>query len=120
MIPRFVHVPICAYFCILRSTYDINMNTHKHLDIVVYGTVQGVYFRLTTKAVADQLGVKGSARNRPDGTVAIEAEGDDFALDSFLEWCHEGPERAIVEKVVAAEGEMKNYRNFEVIRKPRG
>lgn len=93
---------------------------HKHLDIVVSGKVQGVYFRLTTKAVADQLGVKGTAQNKPDGTVAIEAEGDAFALDAFLEWCREGPERAVVEKVVANEGEMKNYRNFEVIRKSRG
>lgn len=96
-----------------------NTGNHRHLDITVYGTVQGVHFRLTTKAVADQLGVKGTAQNRPDGTVAIEAEGDGFALDAFLEWCHEGPERAVVEKVVVAEGEMKNYRNFEVIRKPR-
>ena len=92
---------------------------YKHLDIVVSGKVQGVYFRLTTKAVADQLGVKGTARNKPDGTVAIEAEGDPFSLDAFLEWCHDGPERAVVEKVVANEGEMKNYRNFEVIRKSR-
>lgn len=95
-------------------------NKRRHLDIVVSGIVQGVYFRLTTKAVADQLGVKGTAQNLPDGTVAIEAEGDAFALDAFLEWCHEGPERAVVEKVVAVEGEMKNYRNFEVIRKSRG
>ncbi len=92
---------------------------HKHLDIVVSGTVQGVSFRLTTKAVANQLGVKGIALNRPDGTVYIEAEGDAFALEFFLEWCHEGPENAVVENVSVAAGEMKNYRNFEVIRKSR-
>lgn len=91
----------------------------KHLDIIVSGKVQGVFFRLTTKAVADQLGVKGIAQNHTDGTVYIEAEGDRFALESFLEWCHEGPERADVEKVTSVEGEMKNYRNFEVIRKSR-
>ena len=99
---------------------DTNGNNRRHLDITVSGKVQGVYFRLTTKAVADQLGVKGTAQNMPDGTVAIEAEGDAFALDAFLEWCREGPERAVVEKVAANEGEMKNYRNFEVIRKSRG
>jgi len=92
----------------------------RHLDIIVYGKVQGVYFRLTTKAVADQLGIKGIAFNKPDGTVYIEAEGDDFALESFLDWCREGPERAEVEKVDQVEGEMKNYRNFEVIRRSRG
>ena len=70
--------------------------------------------------MADQLSVKGTAQNKPDGTVAIEAEGDPFTLDAFLEWCRDGPEKAAVEKVVANEGEMKNYRNFEVIRKSRG
>ncbi|WP_370584507.1 acylphosphatase [Parapedobacter sp. ISTM3] len=96
-----------------------NEHELKHLNITVYGKVQGVYFRLTTKAVADQLGVKGTARNKPEGTVYIEAEGDSFALESFLEWCQEGPEGAVVEKVDCEEGEMKNYRNFEVIRKSR-
>lgn len=91
----------------------------KHLDIVISGKVQGVYFRLTTKAVADQLGIKGVVFNKPDGTVFIEAEGDPFALESFLEWCQEGPENAVVENVTSAEGDMKNYRNFEVIRKSR-
>lgn len=91
----------------------------KHLDIVISGKVQGVYFRLTTKAVADQLGIKGFVFNKTDGTVFIEAEGDPFALESFLEWCQEGPENAVVENVTSAEGDMKNYRNFEVIRKSR-
>jgi acylphosphatase len=89
----------------------------KHLNITVTGKVQGVFFRASTKAVAAQLGVKGFVRNEPNGSVYIEAEGDDFSLESFLEWCHEGPERAIVEKVDTAEGEVKNYRNFEVVKK---
>lgn len=89
----------------------------KHLDIIITGKVQGVFFRATTKAVADQLGVKGTARNREDGTVAIEAEGDDFSLDVFLEFCHKGSDRAVVEKVVVSEGELKNFRNFEVVKK---
>ncbi len=97
-----------------------SMEGKKHLNITVSGHVQGVFFRLTTKAVADQLGVKGTARNMPDGTVYIEAEGDDFALESFLDWCREGPEKAVVENVIYEAGEVKNYRNFEVIRKVKG
>jgi acylphosphatase len=89
----------------------------KHLDIIVSGKVQGVFFRATIKAVADQLGVKGTARNLSDGTVCIEAEGDEFALDLFLEFCHKGSDRSVVEKVDVTEGELKNYRNFEVLRK---
>jgi len=103
----------------VQVTLASKIKQRKHLDISVAGKVQGVYFRLTTKAVADQLGIKGRALNKPDGTVYIEAEGDALALESFLEWCHEGPENAEVENVTSLEGDMKNYRNFEVIRKSR-
>ena len=89
----------------------------KHLDIKVKGKVQGVSYRFTTKAVADQLGVKGFVKNIEDGSVYIEAEGDAVFIESFLEWCHEGPDPARVEQVESTEGEMKNYRNFEVVKK---
>ncbi len=89
----------------------------KHLNITVSGKVQGVFFRMSTKAVADQLGVKGIIRNLHDGNVYIEAEGDDFSLESFLEWCHEGPLQASVQNVEVVEAEVKNYRNFEVLKK---
>lgn len=79
--------------------------------------MQGVFFRAATKAVADQLGVKGFVKNLANGTVYIEAEGDDFSLDSLIEWCRQGPERSVVEKVSSAEAELKNYRNFEVLKK---
>jgi acylphosphatase len=89
----------------------------KHLNILVKGKVQGVFFRASTKAVADQLGVKGLVKNFPSGDVYIEAEGDDFSLESFLEWCHEGPLQASVQNVEVVEGEVKNYRNFEILKK---
>lgn len=90
---------------------------HKHLNIRITGLVQGVFFRASTKAVADQLGVKGIIRNLPDGSVYAEAEGDDFSLESFLDWCREGPQGAKVEQVETGEGELRNYRNFEVVKK---
>lgn len=87
-----------------------------HLDIVVKGHVQGVFYRAATKAVADQLGVKGWVKNNPDGSVSIAAEGDKIALGMFLDWCNEGPEHANVTSVESHEGELKNYRNFEVVK----
>jgi acylphosphatase len=48
----------------------------KHWNIKVTGKVQGVFFRASTKAVADQLGVKGFVKNLSDGSVYIEAAGD--------------------------------------------
>jgi acylphosphatase len=89
----------------------------KHIDIKVTGKVQGVSFRAVTKMVADQMGVRGMIRNESDGSVYIEAEGDDVLLEVFLEWCHDGPDRAIIEQVTVTPGTVKNYQNFEVIKK---
>ncbi len=89
----------------------------KHLDIIVKGKVQGVFFRASAKAVADQLGVRGSVKNESNGDVVIEAEGEPVMLDMFLDWVNEGPQDAEVSAVETHEGQLKNYRNFEVLKR---
>jgi acylphosphatase len=89
----------------------------KHLNITVKGKVQGVSYRVTTKAVADQLGIRGFVKNEPNGDVYIEAEAEESLMEMFLEWCEEGPDPARVTAVSTTEGEIKNYRNFEVVKK---
>jgi len=89
----------------------------KHLDITVKGKVQGVFYRASTKAVADQLGVRGTIKNMPNGDVFIEAEADQATLEMFLDWCNDGPEDAKVESIDSHDGELKNYRNFEVLKR---
>ena len=89
----------------------------KHLNITVKGKVQGVLYRASTKAVADQLGIRGTIKNEPNGDVIMEAEGEKAMLEMFLEWCAEGPQGAEVTNVETNEGELKNYRNFEVLKR---
>lgn len=90
----------------------------KHLNITVRGKVQRVYFRATTKAVADQLKIKGFVMNQPDGSVYMEAEGEEFALESFVEFCNEGPEGCNVEAVEIEESnELRSFENFVVVKK---
>ncbi|MES2445799.1 MAG: acylphosphatase [Bacteroidota bacterium] len=89
----------------------------KHINIKVIGKVQGVFFRASTKAVADQMGVKGLVKNEKDGSVYIEAEADATTLEMFLEWCNEGPDKSEVESIEVEDGEFKNYRNFEAVKK---
>lgn len=93
----------------------------EHWKINVTGKVQGVYFRASTKAVADQLGLQGIVFNKPDGeTVYIEAEGTRFALESLLEFCQEGPQGAEVSEVTHhRSNQLVGYKNFEVIKKPK-
>lgn len=88
-----------------------------HLNIKITGKVQGVTFRETTKYVADQSGIKGFIRNEPDGSVYLEAEGEQWELDSFLEWCNDGPDRAKVESCTREEAELKNFMDFVILKK---
>lgn len=88
-----------------------------HVNIKLTGKVQGVTFRETTKYVADQSGIRGFVRNEKDGSVYIEAEAEQWELDSFIEWCNEGPDRAKVEHCEVATGELKNFTDFVVLKK---
>lgn len=54
------------------------------VKMTVYGRVQGVGFRFTTKMVADRLGIKGYVQNQADGSVYIEASGEKQALATFI------------------------------------
>ena len=69
------------------------------IKIKVYGYVQGVFFRLTTRKVARRLGLTGYVKNMLDGTVYIEAEGSKDKLLELLKFSKQGPKHAQVEKV---------------------
>jgi acylphosphatase len=85
-----------------------------HLTLRIYGTVQGVFFRQSTKEKADELGLTGFVSNEPDGSVYLEAEGDPQKLAKLREWCQVGPRRAEVKRVEAESGEAKGFAKFEV------
>ena len=62
----------------------------------VTGVVQGVGFRWSARSEAGRLGVTGSARNRADGTVEVEAQGEPESVDAFVGWLRHGPPGASV------------------------
>jgi acylphosphatase len=88
----------------------------KALRIIVTGKVQGVFFRASAKENADALGIKGFAQNQSDGSVLIEAEGDEENLQQFVAWSRQGPERAHVTQLDVQESEVKNFERFEIKR----
>lgn len=88
----------------------------EHRTLHIHGLVQGVFFRQSTRSEAQRLGLTGYARNNPDGTVTIEAEGPVEALDKLEAWCHQGPAAARVDQVEAETGEVQGYQTFEVRR----
>ena len=86
----------------------------RHYNIIVKGNVQGVSYRFATLAKAIQLSLTGYVKNLPNGDVYIEVEGKEDNINKLIEWCYVGPPRAEVTEVFAEEGEVKEYRNFEI------
>lgn len=66
---------------------------------LVSGRVQGVYFRASTRNKADELAIKGYARNLADGRVEVLAIGAESAVEALGKWLWIGPPAARVDEV---------------------
>ena len=78
---------------------------------VVCGRVQGVGYRWNCAREAERLGVRGWARNEPDGSVDVLAVGARDAVDALLDWCRRGPRHAEVSDVLVAEPDERERRD---------
>lgn len=72
---------------------------------VVRGHVQGVGFRYSTQRLAEELGVTGWVRNRPDRSVGVWVQGPDDAVGQLMAFLHRGPIGASVTSVEAQEAD---------------
>ena len=88
----------------------------KTISITISGRVQGVFFRQSTKEKASELGVSGTVRNLSNGDVQVIATGSKDQLDELISWCHTGPSRAEVSKLVVEELLPENFDGFRIIR----
>jgi len=86
----------------------------KHINLTIRGKVHGVGFRFSCMEAAYKYQVKGFVKNKSDGSVYIEAEGNQELLDEFKEWCKKGPVWARVVDFEESDGEIKNYSTFEI------
>ena len=82
--------------------------------VVVYGRVQGVFFRDSARRLAQQHGVSGWVANRWDGTVEAVFEGEPDAVERLVRFMNEGPRGAEVERVDVTEEEPEGSRGFSV------
>ncbi|MFV2142881.1 MULTISPECIES: acylphosphatase [Isoptericola] len=84
------------------------------VHVLVRGTVQGVGFRWVTQRAAQEAGVAGFVRNRPDGTLEAALEGERSAVDRVLEALRTGPADAHVTDVEVQEVPLRDERSFTV------
>ena len=67
------------------------MPTPSRIRLRVFGTVQGVFFRVTVQEWAQELGLTGYVANRPDGSIEIVAQGPSKSLEELTQRCYHGP-----------------------------
>lgn len=91
-------------------------NSLIHVNIRITGRVQFVGFRAGTHRAALEFGIKGVVMNMADGSVYVEAEGDNNALSLFTAWCKTGTPWSKVDEVEIAEGPWVGYEDFRIVR----
>ncbi len=72
------------------------------VQAIIYGRVQGVFFRDFVARRAAELCLTGYVRNLPDGSVEVLAEGERKQLERLIGYLKVGPSVARVEKVVTS------------------
>lgn len=86
---------------------------HTAVEVVVHGHVQGVFFRASTAEQAERHGVRGWARNEPDGTVRAHLEGAGDDVDAVIAWMRDGgPPRAVVDDLDVYEVPTAGHAGF--------
>ena len=87
---------------------------NRHL--LITGHVQGVWYRKSAVVQGLELGIKGWVRNLNDGSVEVVAEGEEEAIERFIDWCRRGPPNARVSGVLIEPGAIQGFDSFETIR----
>ena len=96
----------------METTDVVGMSVRRR--VVVTGAVQGVGFRYAAAAEAARLHISGNVRNRPDGSVEAEIEGDPDAVERMLDWLRRGPPGSRVASVAIENATPTGERGFDI------
>lgn len=92
------------------------MSDRVRAHVFVSGTVQGVFYRATTRDTARDVGVDGWVRNLEDGRVEAVFEGEKEDVEAMIEFCHEGSPAAAVSDVDVEYESPEGLDGFEIRR----
>jgi acylphosphatase len=83
------------------------------LRAFIHGRVQGVFFRASVEAWAEELNLYGYVCNRPGNIVEVVAEGEKSQLEKLIAHLKIGPPAARVDGIkldwAAYKGEFTNF-----------
>lgn len=86
------------------------------MRITISGKVQGVYYRQSTREISMQLGISGIVKNLTNGSVEVIASGTSDQLNNLIEWCQQGPPKAVVSSIELEELPYQSFDGFKIIR----
>ncbi|MEO9020654.1 MAG: acylphosphatase [Ginsengibacter sp.] len=89
----------------------------KTVHLLISGKVQGVFFRETSRRMAEKLNIKGWIKNTEDGKVEVLITGQEKKIEEFVKWCRKGPEKARVDDVNVSDQPTFDFEKFEVMRR---
>jgi acylphosphatase len=88
----------------------------RRMELYYSGTVQGVGFRYTVKALTRGFEVVGTVRNLPEGGVELIAEGAQGELEEFRKAIQDSEVGRFIRNEDVRWGEARNeFRGFEII-----
>lgn len=84
--------------------------------ILVFGFVQGVGFRRFVKKNALNLGLKGWAKNLPDGRVETLAQGSKENIEKLVKICEKGTFFSDIKSVqIEWEEDSDEFVDFQIL-----
>ncbi len=88
----------------------------KHLECKIFGRVQLVMFRDFVCRKGQSIGLTGTVKNNPDGSVSVVAEGDEAKLRELLALVHSGSIFARVDSVEEIwTDNLDNFQSFDIL-----
>ena len=82
----------------------------------IYGVVQGVGFRWAVQMQAQEMGLPGTVRNNPDGSVTIVVQGEPSELDAFTKDLGKAARFAHISRIdTEIVPEMEQLHSFHVL-----
>jgi acylphosphatase len=98
--------------CLRRS--EMHYDGQREVNVIskkcfVGGRVQGVFYRATVAQRAREVGIRGYAKNLPDGRVEVLAVGDAEVVQTFIEWLWIGSSASKVTSVDASDVALQSH-----------
>ena len=87
----------------------------RNLKCTIFGKVQGVGFRSWVRKNAIKKNIYGWVMNNENGTVELEANGNDYELEGFLDDLKKGSFFSTVKKVEYKYIKFRKLDNFKIV-----